>query len=59
MAGAQVVARTVQLLKLVSKRGGGRLIADLVTSSGLTRPTVYRLLSALKATGLIEQDADT
>jgi DNA-binding IclR family transcriptional regulator len=59
VAGAQVVARTVQLLKLVSKRGGGRLIADLVTSSGLTRPTVYRLLSALKATGLIEQDAET
>jgi DNA-binding IclR family transcriptional regulator len=60
IAGAQVVARTVQLLKLVSERtGGGLLIAELVCKSGLTRPTVYRLLSALEATGFIEQDRAT
>jgi DNA-binding IclR family transcriptional regulator len=57
IAGAQVVARTAQLLKLVSQRPGtGYLIAELVPKSGLTRPTVYRLLSALEATGLVEQD---
>jgi len=60
IAGAQVVSRAAQLLKLISERsGGGRLIAELVAKSGLTRPTVYRLLSALEAAGLIEQDAAT
>lgn len=59
IVGAQVVARAAHLLKLVSERGGGRLIADLVTRSGLTRPTVYRLLEALKVSGLIEQDEQT
>jgi DNA-binding IclR family transcriptional regulator len=55
IAGAQVVGRAVQLLKIISQRRGW-LIADLVMKSGLTRPTVYRLLSALQATALIEQD---
>jgi DNA-binding IclR family transcriptional regulator len=55
IAGAQVVGKAVQLLKLISQRRGW-LIADLVMKSGLTRPTVYRLLSALQATALIEQD---
>jgi DNA-binding IclR family transcriptional regulator len=57
--GAQVVARAVHLLKLVGERTeGGWLIAELVSKSSLTRPTVYRLLSALEAAGLIEQDAN-
>jgi DNA-binding IclR family transcriptional regulator len=57
IAGAQVVARVAQLLKLVGERSAvGRPIAELVSMSGFTRPTVYRLLSALEATGLIEQD---
>jgi DNA-binding IclR family transcriptional regulator len=58
VVGAQVVARATELLKLVGGRtGSGWGIADLVAKSGLTRPTVYRLLSALEAAGLIEQDA--
>ena len=56
VAGAQAVSRTVQLLKLVSLRGGDSLIAELAHKSGVTRPTVYRLLAALPATGLVEQD---
>jgi DNA-binding IclR family transcriptional regulator len=59
IAGAQVVARAVQLLKLVSERGGGRSVCELVAKSGFTRPTTYRLLSALQSSGLIEQDAAT
>src|ERR1700674_4094793 len=55
IAGAQVVGGAVQLLKLISQRRGW-LIADLVMQPGLTRPTVYRLLSALQATALVEQD---
>jgi DNA-binding IclR family transcriptional regulator len=58
--GAQVVGRSVQLLKLVSKRTrSGHFIAELVAKSGLARPTVYRLLAALQAAGLVEQDATT
>ena len=57
VAGAQVVARTADILKLVSQRSGsGHLVRDLVHRSGITRPTVYRLLSALQACGLVEQD---
>jgi DNA-binding IclR family transcriptional regulator len=58
--GAQAVARAAQILKLVSQRAErGHVLAKLVTESGLTRPTVYRLLAALQAAGLIEQDSKT
>jgi DNA-binding IclR family transcriptional regulator len=59
IAGAQVVARAMQLLKLVSERGGGRSVSELVAKSQFTRPTTYRLLSALQSGGLIEQDTET
>jgi DNA-binding IclR family transcriptional regulator len=59
IAGAQVVVRAMQLLKLVSERGDGRSVSDLVAKSHLTRPTTYRLLSALQSGGLIEQDSET
>lgn len=55
--GAQVVARACRLLGLVGERGtSGRGIADLVAASGLKRPTIHRLLSALQAAGFVEQD---
>jgi DNA-binding IclR family transcriptional regulator len=58
--GAQAVARAAQILKLVSQRAQrGHALAELVVESGLTRPTVYRLLSALQAAGLIERDSKT
>jgi DNA-binding IclR family transcriptional regulator len=57
VAGTQAVARSMRLLKLVSARTErGHLLAELVFQSGLTRPTVYRLLAALQAAGLVEQD---
>jgi DNA-binding IclR family transcriptional regulator len=60
ITGAQVVARSIELLKLISIRTEkGWLVQDLVTQSGLTRPTVYRLVAALEAGGLIEQDRDS
>jgi DNA-binding IclR family transcriptional regulator len=61
-AGAQVVARVAQLLSLVAQRSGsgtGHLGAALAQKSGLSRPTVHRLLHALQATGLLEQDEVT
>jgi DNA-binding IclR family transcriptional regulator len=60
VSGAQVVARAIELLKLVSVRTeGGWLVPELVTKSGLKRPTVYRLLAALEAEGLVEQDSES
>lgn len=57
ITGAQAVARSMTLLKLVSERDQrGHVLAELVTQSGLTRPTVHRLLMALQAASLIEQD---
>jgi DNA-binding IclR family transcriptional regulator len=55
--GTQAVARALQILELVSERTDrGHLLAELVTHSGLTRPTVHRLLAILEASGLVEQD---
>jgi DNA-binding IclR family transcriptional regulator len=60
IGGAQAITRSMQLLKLVSARADrGHLLAELVAQSGLTRPTVYRLLAALQAAGLIEQDDES
>jgi DNA-binding IclR family transcriptional regulator len=60
ISGAQVVSRAIELLKLVSVRTEkGWLVPDLVAQLRLTRPTVYRLLAALEAGGLIEQDKES
>ncbi|ASN18682.1 IclR family transcriptional regulator [Arthrobacter sp. YN] len=55
--GAQVVGRVAQLLRLVGRKPEGMSLAGLVRESGLTRPTVHRLLTSLAAEGLLEQDA--
>ncbi len=55
--GAQVVAKVCRLLSLVGEcEPSGRAITDLVGTTGLKRPTVHRLLSALQAAGFVEQD---
>ena len=57
VAGAQVVGRVAQLLKLVGERPNkGHAVADLAGKAGLSRPTVHRLLVALQAAGLVEHD---
>lgn len=58
------MARAAALLKLVSLRdaatdGAATRTSDLARRSGLTRPTTYRLLSALRDEGLVDQDAAT
>lgn len=58
--GAQVVARAGALLRAVS--GGtalGLSTTDIVATTGLTRPTAHRLLTALASEGLVDQDART
>jgi DNA-binding IclR family transcriptional regulator len=56
VAGAQVVSRIAELLRLVGRSADGMPLAVLVRESGLTRPTVHRLLSSLAAEGLLDHD---
>lgn len=55
--GAQVVSRIAGLLRLVGRSAEGMALAGLVKESGLTRPTVHRLLSSLASEGLLDHDA--
>ncbi|MFF2346444.1 IclR family transcriptional regulator [Pseudarthrobacter sp. NPDC058119] len=57
--GAQVVARIAGLLRLVGRSAEGLPLAVLVRESGLTRPTVHRLLASLAAEGLLDHDSVT
>ena len=54
--GAQVVSRIAALLRIVSRTPRGASLTELVRDSGLTRPTVHRLLASLAAEGLVEND---
>jgi len=56
VAGAQVVSRVALLLRLVGRKPHGSPLADIVRDSGLTRPTVHRLLNSLAAEGLLVWD---
>jgi DNA-binding IclR family transcriptional regulator len=58
--GAQAIARAAHLLRLVTAAGAtGATVADLARDSDLTRPTVHRLLSALRVEGLVDRDEAT
>lgn len=57
--GAQVVSRIAGLLRLVGRGAEGMPLAELVRASGLTRPTVHRLLSSLASEGLLDHDPVT
>jgi DNA-binding IclR family transcriptional regulator len=57
--GTQVVRRVATLLRIVGRKLEGISIAGLVRESGLTRPTVHRLLASLAAEGLLDHDAKT
>ncbi|SDG19955.1 MULTISPECIES: IclR family transcriptional regulator [unclassified Microbacterium] len=58
--GAQAIARAALLLRLVSAAGmTGKGLRELAADAGLTRTTAHRLLSALRAEGLVDQDDRT
>ncbi|MGM9472929.1 IclR family transcriptional regulator [Pseudarthrobacter sp. YS3] len=57
--GAQVVSRIAGLLRIVGRSADGASLVELVRESGLTRPTVHRLLSSLASEGLLDHDART
>jgi DNA-binding IclR family transcriptional regulator len=58
--GAQAVARAARLLRLVSAAGdAGAAVGELAASADLTRPTVHRLLAALRQEGLVDRDDES
>ena len=57
--GAQVVSRIAGLLRIVGRHPEGSSLVELVRESGLTRPTVHRLLASLAAEGLLDHDPRT
>lgn len=55
--GAQAIARAAALLRLVAAGGEtGRGVLELSRDAGLSRSTAHRLLTALRAEGLVDQD---
>lgn len=60
MPGAQAIARAAHLLRLVSAAGmEGKGVRELAAEASLSRSTTHRLLSALRAEGLVDQDERT
>ncbi|MDQ1129604.1 DNA-binding IclR family transcriptional regulator [Microbacterium sp. SORGH_AS 888] len=58
--GAQAVTRAARLLRLVTAAGtAGASTAGLAEAAGLSRPTVHRILAALRTEGLVDQDERT
>ena len=56
-AGTQSIARTFQLIQLFDDQHRYWSLNDLVEQSGLKQTTVFRLLSALEAEGVISKTA--
>lgn len=58
--GAQAIARAARLLRLVTASGAtGATLQELAVSAELSRSTAHRLLSALRAEGLVDRDEDS
>lgn len=58
--GAQAIARAARLLRLVTASGAdGAGLQELARSAELSRSTAHRLLTALKAEGLVDRDDDS
>ncbi|MFJ4045016.1 IclR family transcriptional regulator [Microbacterium sp. NPDC089987] len=57
--GAQSVARAAALLRLVSASADGAPLQSLARHADLSRSTAHRLLTALRAEGLVDQDPAT
>lgn len=56
-AGTQLIARAFQLLKMFDDRRSEWQLTDLVAASGLKKTTVFRILTALEAEGMIQRTA--
>lgn len=55
-SGSGVVAKTCAIIREISRSGrGGARITDITRGCALSRPTVHRILVALKAEGFVQQ----
>ena len=58
--GAQAIARAARLLRLVTAAGAeGAALQELAHAADLSRSTAHRLLSALRAEGLVDRDPES
>jgi DNA-binding IclR family transcriptional regulator len=59
-SGARAIARSCQILKALAQFGpqGARLV-DLTAATGLSRPTIHRMLQTLSAASFAEQNRET
>lgn len=58
--GTQAIARAARLLRLVTAAGtDGATLQELAATADLSRSTTHRLLSALKAEGLVDRDVES
>lgn len=59
-SGAQTVDRACELLRVIARTGAhGIRLLDLCNATGLTRPTVHRILRSLQLAELVQQSEDT
>lgn len=56
LPGAQLVARVARILRVVSEHPDGVATSAVAHATGLTRPTVHRLLGSLAAEGFVDHD---
>ncbi len=60
VGGAQAISRAMLVLRGVSRmRGEGAGLLALTRDTGMSKPTVHRILAALAAEGMVEQDPAT
>ena len=58
--GAQAIARAARLLRLVTAAGAdGASLQELAVGADLSRSTAHRLLSALRAEGLVDREGES
>lgn len=56
-SGTRSVVRAISVLKTLGRSGSAYGITELGTATGLSKATVFRLLGALEAEGMVERDA--
>ncbi|HAT85908.1 MAG TPA: IclR family transcriptional regulator [Rhizobiales bacterium] len=56
--GAQSFSRSLNVLQMIADYDGAPTIADLLSRTDLTRPTLYRILGSLEAEGLVQRQRD-
>lgn len=56
---SQSISRAIQILRLVASGSEGKRLVDLQRETGLTKPTVHRILDTLRRYDFIDQDQES